>query len=130
MIFVDTSALFAVHDGDDLAHGRASQAWVEMLESKARLVTTNYVETEATALFQRRLGMHAVRALFQSLRACRVHSIDSDIHSAGVEMLLTQNRRHLSLVDCTSFATMRRLGITQAFAYDRDFEEFGFTPVP
>ncbi len=129
MIFVDTSAFFAVHDGDDRAHERASRAWVSMLESSAKLVTTNYVETEATVLFQRRLGMRAVRALSQSLRACRVHWIESDVHSASVEMLLAQNRRRLSLVDCTSFATMRRLGITQVFAYDRDFEEFGFTPV-
>jgi predicted nucleic acid-binding protein len=32
-----------------------------------------------------------------------------------------------SYVDATSFVTMRRLGIQQAFAFDRDFLIAGFT---
>ncbi len=32
-----------------------------------------------------------------------------------------------SLTDCASFALMRERGITEALAYDRDFEQAGFT---
>jgi predicted nucleic acid-binding protein len=40
--------------------------------------------------------------------------------------LLTAGRRELSLVDCVSFACMRRLGITRALHFDRHFKEQGF----
>jgi predicted nucleic acid-binding protein len=43
---------------------------------------------------------------------------------------LTSARRRLSLVDCTSFEVMRRLGITSAFAIDRHFVEQGFEVLP
>jgi predicted nucleic acid-binding protein len=36
------------------------------------------------------------------------------------------HRRGLSLVDCTSFAIMRRQAITRAFHFDRHFQEQGF----
>lgn len=36
-----------------------------------------------------------------------------------------------SFTDCTSFVVMERLGITQAFAFDRHFKQFpGVTVVP
>lgn len=40
--------------------------------------------------------------------------------------MLVAGRRDLSLVDCSSFVTMRRLGIKKAFALDEHFREQGF----
>ena len=51
-------------------------------------------------------------------------------HTTGVTALLTASSRRLSLVDCVSFATMRRLGIKTAFVFDRHFSEQGFVCVP
>jgi len=47
-------------------------------------------------------------------------------YGAGVAALLTAGRRQLSLVDCVSFLTMRRLNLKMAFAFDRHFTEQGF----
>jgi predicted nucleic acid-binding protein len=47
-------------------------------------------------------------------------------HETAVVSLLAANRRNLSLVDCASFETMRRLGIRAAFAFDPHFAEQGF----
>jgi len=52
--------------------------------------------------------------------------VDETLHQAGVVALLTANRRQLSLVDCISFETMRRLGLDTAFAFDQHFVEQGF----
>ena len=41
-------------------------------------------------------------------------------------MLRRRGRRRLSLVDCMSFVVMGKLGVTQAFAFDADFEREGF----
>lgn len=51
-------------------------------------------------------------------------------HGVAVTALLTAGKRQLSLVDCSSFEAMRRLGITSAFAFDRHFAEQGFEQVP
>jgi uncharacterized protein len=41
--------------------------------------------------------------------------------------VLTAHRRHLSLVDCVSFAAMHQFGLSAVFAFDNHFAEQGFT---
>ena len=63
MIFVDTSALYAVLDRDDQNHPLAKSTWGTLLQEDEALIVTNYVVVETTALVQHRLGMAAVRVL-------------------------------------------------------------------
>ena len=63
MIFVDTSALYAVLDRDDEHHPLAKSTWGTLLQGDDALIVTNYVMVETTALVQHRLGMQAVRVL-------------------------------------------------------------------
>jgi predicted nucleic acid-binding protein len=56
-----------------------------------------------------------------------VEWVDENLHQAGVAALLTANRRQLSLVDCISFETARRLSLDTVFAFDQHFVEQGFT---
>jgi len=130
-IFVDTSALFAVLDADDQNYGSARQTWVDLVTQEADLVSTNYVLLETFALIQRRLGVKAVRTFQQDVvPMLRVEWVKQAHHSAGIAALLIASSRLLSLVDCISFETMRRLGIKTAFAFDRHFIEQGFVCIP
>ena len=52
MIFVDTSALYAVLDRDDANHTVARDTWESLLRSSQRLLTHNYVLLETAALVQ------------------------------------------------------------------------------
>ncbi|MCX6545076.1 MAG: PIN domain-containing protein [Acidobacteria bacterium] len=125
--FVDTSALLALLDGGDDNHTAAVAAWQSLAAQSARLVTTNYVLVETTAVAQRRLGIDAVRALVGNLvPLLDVAFVDEATHAAAVAALLATGLRHLSLVDCASFEVMRRAGVTTAFAYDRHFGDQGF----
>ena len=127
-VFVDTSALIALLDRDDPEHGRASAAWLAGLESGEGLLTSNYVVLEACAVAQRRFGMAAVRVLLDEiLPLTHVEWIQEKDHTLGATALLAAGRRHLSLVDCVSFAVMRRLRIRQCLATDPHFAEQGFT---
>lgn len=129
-IFVDTSALYAVLDADDSNHKQAKDAWTDLLNEEKTLVCTNYVLVEMFALLQHRLGMKAVRAFeVDIMPVLQVEWIDETLHHAAVAALLAVARRHLSLVDCTSFEVMRRLGLTTAFAFDRHFGEQGFKSI-
>ena len=56
-VFVDTSALYAVLDADDAEHGRAGSTWVELVEGRHRLQTTNYVVSERKPRFLGNAGL-------------------------------------------------------------------------
>jgi predicted nucleic acid-binding protein len=129
--FVDTSALFALLDGDDENHERAARTWQSLSDRDEDLLTTNYVLVETFALFQNRLGLEAVRNLQEIfVPLFRVFWITEDVHAVAAAILLTAGKRRLSLVDCASFEAMRRSGVTRAFAFDRHFAEQGFERVP
>lgn len=130
-VFVDTSALYAVLDRDDDNHAAAAERWTELVSAGAVLLTTNYVVIETAALVQHRLGMKAVSLLFMDVApVLSVQWVNEADHRAAVAALLAAGRRKLSLVDCTSFQVMRRLGQTTALAFDRHFKQQGFTTVP
>ncbi|MDZ7700528.1 MAG: hypothetical protein U5R49_27570 [Deltaproteobacteria bacterium] len=49
------------------------------------------------------------------------------LDNLAMSRLLAQNQKDLSLVDCMSFEIMEAREITEAFTFDRHFEEQGFT---
>jgi predicted nucleic acid-binding protein len=129
--FVDTSAFLAILDSDDQYHTQAKNVWEGMISQDENLLCTNYTLVETYALVQNRLGMDAVRTLQEDvLPLVGVEWMDAQSHYSSVMALLIAGRRKLSLVDCASFETMRRLGVLTAFAFDPDFEEQGFETIP
>jgi predicted nucleic acid-binding protein len=130
-VFVDTSAFYAVFDADDEEHPRARGAWEGLVSGEDLLFTSNYVLVETLALLQSRLGVEAVRAFEDAVAPLvRVLWVDRGVHRESVTAVLTAGRRRLSLVDCSSFALMRRHGLDTAFAFDDHFPEQGFAAVP
>jgi predicted nucleic acid-binding protein len=126
-VFVDTSALLAVLHAGDENHARAARAFRALLESDQELVTTNYVLVETVALLQHRFGVASVRGFLDAVApTIATVWVDAELHAGAAAALLTAARRDLSLVDCVSFACMRRLGMTRAFHFDRHFREQGF----
>jgi predicted nucleic acid-binding protein len=131
VIFIDTSALYALLDADDCDHERARAAWEGWSEQPLSFVCSNYVLLESIALIQRRLGIEAVR-LFQEemVPLFHIHWVNPEIHASATSALLAARRRDISLVDWTSFELMRRLGIRTAFTFDQHFAEQGFEVLP
>jgi predicted nucleic acid-binding protein len=130
-VFLDTSGLYAVFDRDDANHSIASEAWAEWLREGAVLLTNNYVLLETTALLQYRIGIAAVRALYEEVvPLLQIDWITGEQHRAGMEAVLAAARKKLSLVDCISFQTMRARGVRTAFCFDAHFREQGFITKP
>jgi predicted nucleic acid-binding protein len=100
-------------------------------ERNYRLAANNYVVVETFALIQSRLGIEIARQFNTNVMPnLQIAWIDEEQHRAIVERLFSANRRQLSLVDCSSFETMRQLGIEQVFTFDEHFREQGFTVIP
>ena len=130
-LFIDTSALYVLLDGDEPRHADVVAAWRIVTDNGRILFTSNYVLVETFALVQRRLGLDAVHALAEVfVPLLQSVWVDEELHAAAVASLFTAARRHLSLVDCTSFELMRRLGLTDVLALDTDFARQGFNLLP
>jgi uncharacterized protein len=130
-VFLDTSGLYAILDGDDAANAALSEAWRELLASDASLHTSNYVLVELEALVQRRLGVDAAQALATYVvPVVNIVWVDERTHAQATAALLGARRRDVSLVDHASFIIMRNLGLGAALATDHHFAEQGFRLLP
>ena len=131
-VFVDTSALYALLDEDDVNHPRARR-WLSDpgQDLGETLVSHNYVVVETAALVGRRLGRAAIRALFGGLLpAVGIYYVNEHLHRLAVSAYLAAYQRGPSLVDWVTFEMMREQGVERAFAFDRDFSEEGFATLP
>ena len=129
--FVDTSAFLIILDGNDPEHLTAVELWNELQDQEETLVTTNYVLVESLALMQRRLGLAAVRHFRDRIMPIlQIEWFDVQEHNDALNSLIVANQRQLSFVDCSSFWTMQRLGISKAFVFDKHFRAQGYTCIP
>lgn len=126
MIFLDTSAIYALADRSDPVHGVARQRFEALLRGGEEVFTHNYVLLESMALLQGRLGLRAALNLAEDTRAFEIEWVDGATHHEAVRHLARSGRREISLVDQVSFLLMRRQGIQVALAFDRHFAEEGF----
>jgi uncharacterized protein len=130
-IFIDTSAIYALLDRDDIEHKKAKNIWIDLLHSEHILITSNYVLVESFALIQNRLGIEAARGFQEDIiPLANIEWVNAETHKSGVSALLAASKRRLSLVDCINFEVMRNLGIKTIFAFDPHFAEQGFQCIP
>ncbi|MEW6085492.1 MAG: PIN domain-containing protein [Chloroflexota bacterium] len=122
-VFVDTSVFLAVLSEDDNNNVIASEMLASLAEHGEQLITTNYILVESYALIQRRMGMNAIRD-FQDkiLPALITVWISMEEHQRAMGQFLSENRRTLSFVDCSS--------VEKVFTFDSHFREQGFGIIP
>ena len=126
-VYIDTSAFYALMDRSDRHHDQAGHIWPDLVENEKSLHTSNYVVVETTALLQNRLGLEAANLWYQNvLGIVDILWVDRAVHQAAYELWLGLRRRKLSLVDCVSFAIMRRYNMQTVFGFDGHFSEQGF----
>lgn len=126
MILIDTSAIFALLDKNDQAHGEAKALFGRAFESGQQFFIHNYLITEATALIQARLGFRAAAEFVKNADKFEIIWITPEIHDMAREHWFNRARRQLSFVDCVSFKVMEQEGIDTALTLDDDFKKAGF----
>jgi len=126
VIFLDTSAIYALADRRDLNHRTAVERFGEIMARNEELLTHNYVVLESMTLLQARLGVAPALTFAQESAAFEIEWVDKTLHEAGIRALAASPKRRLSLVDHISFLVMKRKNLTTAFAFDIDFKTAGF----
>jgi predicted nucleic acid-binding protein len=127
MIFLDTSAIYALADKADTNHKTAYSKFESVLKSGETFLIHNYILLESVALLQARLGLPSAILFLEDAQAFEVEWLDLELHQEAVKELEKIGKRGISLVDCTSFVVMKRRGVQKVLAFDPDFEDQGFT---
>lgn len=129
MIFVDTSAWYAaLVDKAD----RHTECEALIKQASVKLVTTDYVFDELITLLTRRGHRHVAVQYAPMLlddRFCLLHWIEKADFDAAWQVFRQFADKEWSFTDCTSYAVMQRLGITEALSLDDHFKQFGFAAV-
>ncbi len=130
VVFADAGYWIALWNPRDPLHQRALGV-AGTLEAAA-VVTTQVVLIEALNFmarmgeFRRRLAAQMVQRLRDDPDIEIVPQTDAQFQAA-VEHYAARPDQRWSLTDCVSFLLMEERNITEALAYDRDFEQAGFT---
>ena len=129
VVFADAGYLIANLDDRDPLHERAKTVAAEL--GLFRIVTTQMVITEVLNYvsrggeYLRSLAVQVVQDLMDNLDVEIVPQTDAQFRAA-VERYASRCDQRWSLTDCASFLVMEERNITEALAYDRDFEQAGF----
>ena len=128
--FADSGYWIALIDPRDQLHSRARAASARL--NDVDIVTTQMALVEMLASQAgsgeraRLAATRLVERLVQSPRVEIIPQTDAQFHAAFVRYAARPDQRW-SLTDCASFIVMEERGISEALAYDRDFEQAGFT---
>ncbi|MGE5278063.1 MAG: type II toxin-antitoxin system VapC family toxin [Acidobacteriota bacterium] len=126
MIFLDTSAIYALADRADGRHAEAKDLFEALLSEGEALLTHNYVLVESLALVDHRLGAAAAVRLARDSAGFEVVWVDSALHTEAVRLFSRRARHRVSFVDQVSFLVMKARAIDTVFAFDTDFSRQGF----
>lgn len=129
MIFVDTSAWFAIFSRRDVNHPAATQAIRSVRE---QLVTSDYVVSETLTLLRARGENRRAVAFGRRVidgQWAKVIRVEKQDFASAWNVFRSFHDKEWSFTDCTSRVMMDRLGIQRAFAFDEHFRQFGTVTV-
>jgi predicted nucleic acid-binding protein len=129
-VFVDTSAYCAVSNRHDVNHDRARSILVELVANRCPLITTNFILAELHALLLTRMNRAIALQVLRDIDSSEdttVIRVDKDDEERARAIIVQYTDKNFSLTDATCFAIMERLGITDAFSFDRNFAQYGWT---
>lgn len=127
MIFVDSSFWIAEFLPRDRRHDEAMER--SRATVSRRLVTSTFVMGETWTYLRRRADHARAMAWLDGVRdraVVSVERVDAALEDEAWSWLRAHDERPYSFVDATSFALMRKLRLTEALAFNGDFEAAGF----
>jgi predicted nucleic acid-binding protein len=124
-IFVDTGAWYALLDKNDANHHAAVRFKDSLVHP---LVTSNYIADEVITLVRIRLGYKVAVEIGQKLwdeSIANLSHVTPEDEKNAWEIFVKYHDKTFSFTDCTSFALVERIGITEVFAFDEHFKQYG-----
>jgi uncharacterized protein len=130
-LFVDTSGWASLFIHTQTYYPQAEQYFRLAVQQKQKIYTTNYVIAELVALLNSPLRVSRSR-VFEIVDAIKmvayveVIHIDDATDALAWKLCKSRLDKAWSLVDCSSFVVMQKLGVQEALTTDQHFEQAGF----
>jgi predicted nucleic acid-binding protein len=121
---VDTSAVYALLDRDDGNHRKAVTVLRSLPRRGVTPVLSNFLVAESHALILSRLGARVARDWLLK-QIWPIEPITAVDERRARDIIQSYEDKSFSYTDATSFALMERLGISEAFAFDSHFRQYG-----
>lgn len=130
-LFVDTSGWASLFIHSQTYYPQAEQYFRLALQQKQKIYTTNYVIAELVALLNSPLRISRSRVFeivdaIKSVNYVEVVHIDEATDALAWTLCKSRRDKAWSLVDCSSFVVMQKLGIQKALTTDQHFDQASF----
>ncbi len=125
VVFLDSSAIFALADRDDAAH----RAVMSCYRRERRFLTHQGVLMEAFSLIAKRIHHAAALDCIGSLRLSTkvtCEALDRNLVESAWLRCLRFVDKEWDWIDCVSFDLMESRGIKSALSLDHHFRQAGF----
>jgi uncharacterized protein len=133
-IFMDTGAFIALTDSDDENHNAARKYYKDSIDKGTRFTTTNFVICETMNYLRAKVSYEVAVIFWENLKKSRILeiiNINPLIENTAFTIFKQYADKDFSFTDCTSFAAMKPLKLTKAFAFDKHFAQYdNYSRVP
>lgn len=128
-ILIDSDALLALTDNNDVHHVRAIQLYKE-LRADFAFIVTNFTFGETLTLVSKRLS-HKRSLDFADtiLSETMVLDIDESLRNDAYLFFRKQVSKNVSFVDCVNMAVLKTLNQDKIFSFDEHYKKNGFKRV-
>jgi predicted nucleic acid-binding protein len=125
-LFVDTSIWYAAADSSDRSNARSKA----ILKSGETLVTSDHILIGTWTLLHHKLDRKAAERFWEGLRSgiAAIETVTLADLEIAWDIGVSWRDQDFSIVNRTSFAVMRRLGIDRVASLDAHFAVFRFGP--
>ncbi len=124
MIFLDSSAIIAYKNADDINHRKASDIFQKLNAGDYGIgVISEFVFSEVTTVLALRKSMDAAKEVGNILLEAREIEImrASEVFERSWEIFSEQENTGLSFVDASNLACMKMRKIKKIATFDKDF---------
>ncbi len=124
MIFLDSSAIIAYKNADDINHKKAANIFQKLNAGEYGIgVISEFVFSEVTTVLALRKSLEAAREVGNVLLEAKEIEImkASEVFERSWNIFSNQENTALSFVDASNLACMEMRGIRKIATFDRDF---------
>lgn len=126
MIFLDSSAIIAFKNADDIHHKSAVRVFERIANGEyGQAVITEFIFSEVVTVLFLRMDLETAAAAGRVLEEAEEISVlaASSLFESGWRVFQEQHGTELSFVDASSIACMLERGIKFIATFDKDFKK-------